>query len=219
MTPAVSVVISDFGEREPSWDRLRSCLRAVAGQDVVEPFEVVLCEIPALYGQVPNDIREMLLGLRVVTCPSSDPNARKTFGVENAWAPVVALLDADCLPQAGWLGAILDTFRYNPEVAVVHGRMKGEESGWLRRFVQGPETRHGGPARYTADNNVAYRRAAYLEYPLPAGAGERAVKIQTAAMLRAHYVLWEEPGMQVLRDRRGVKQAAGVAVEQTVVAR
>jgi hypothetical protein len=130
----------------------------------------------------------------------------------------VALLDADCMPQAGWLSSVLETFRYYPEVAAVHGRMAGESGGWLRRFLHGPDAVHGGPARYTADNNVAFRREAYLEYPLPAGSGSRAVKIQTAAMLRAHYVLWAEPAMQVLLDRRGVRASAGsaAAVESTV---
>lgn len=63
-----------------------------------------------------------------------------------------------------------------------------------------------GPTRSTATHNVAFRREAYLDYPFPAGSGAKAVALQSAAMLHAHYVLWTHPGMRVQRDRRGVPQ-------------
>jgi hypothetical protein len=105
-----------------------------------------------------------------------------------------------------------ETFHYYPEAAMVHGRLVGEDRGWqghLRRFIYGADAEVGAPAHFTATNNAAFRREVYCEYPFPAGSGKQAVRIQTAAMLRAHYVLRCEPAMLVLRDRRGARQTTG----------
>ena len=218
----VSVIVSDFGQREPSWERLRSCIGALAVQQGVEQTEVLLCEMPWLYGQVPDYICELLPNLRIVRCDSTDPHSRKTMAVREAAGSVVAFLDADCLPQAGWLRQVNDTFHYYPEAAMVHGRMVGEDGRWqgqLRKFFCGPDSTEGAPAHFTATNNAAFRREVYCEYPFPAGSGGQAVRIQTAAMLRAHYLLWREPAMLVLRDRRVMRQGAGVALEQFAATR
>ena len=113
------------------------------------------------------------------------------------------------MPQAGWLQSILDTFRYYPEVAVVSGQVAGEKVGWLRGFW---------PLQTTAGNNVAFRRTAYLDCPFPEGSGANAIRLQTAALRRARYVLRTEPGMLLMRDRRGLEQAAGVRVGYSTVA-
>ncbi len=207
--PVVSVIVAGFGVREASWDRLRSCLQAVAAQDIAEPVEVVLCEMPELHGEVPEDIQDTLPGLRILRCATGDPCVRKTLAAQNATAPIVAFLDADCMPQAGWLRSILDTFRYYPEVAVVSGQMAGEKIGWLRSLW---------PVPTTAGNNVAFRREAYLDCPFPEGSGANAVRLQSVALRRARYVLRMEPAMLLMRDRRGLPQAASVQVGYSTVA-
>lgn len=173
-------------------------------------------------GQITDDLREALPNLRLIACDSTDPHVCRTFAARQASGSVVAFLDADYLTQAGWLQRMSDTFHYYPEVAMVHGRIAGENQGWqgqLRRFLVGAEAAEGAPARYTATNNAAFRREVYCEYPFPEGSGRQAVRIQTAAMLRAHYVLWREPGMVVIRDRRGLRQAGRVAVETVAATR
>jgi hypothetical protein len=194
----VSIVVSGFGVREASWDRLRSCLDALGRQG--NPLEVLLVETAGLPGEVPDDIRDILPDFKVVCCPSSDPWARKTAGVRAAASPIVAFVDADCMPQPGWVQTIRETFQYFPEVAVVHGC---EEQGWFARLFPSNQP---GPTRSTASNNVAFRREAYLDCPFPEGSGARAVAIQSASMRRARYVLWAEPGMRIITDRRGLKQ-------------
>ena len=214
MVPAISVVIGSFGSREATWDRVRDCLQAIATQDLADSLEVVLCRIPELPGEAPADLPEISSNLKILNVLTPDEHARKTLGVRSATAPVVALMDADCMPQPGWAASVLETFAFYPEVAVVLGRMAGEKRGWLGHFFAGPDPKIAGPSKFTATNNVAYRREAYLDYPLPEGSGAEAVRIQTAAMLRAHYVLWQEPAMVALRDRRGLAKAAGVAAER-----
>jgi hypothetical protein len=176
--------------------------------------EVVLVEAAGLSGQVSDDIRDIILNLKVVECASSDPWVRKSAGLQHAAAPIVAFMDADCMPQVGWLQAALETFEYYPEVAVVRGL---GELNWLGRLLAGSS--EAGPVRSTAANNVAFRREAYLDCPFPEGSGTKAVALQSAAMRRARYVLWVEPAMQVIRDRRGLKQALGTQVDYSTATR
>jgi hypothetical protein len=213
LVAAVSIIVSAFGEREPSWDRLRNCFGALAQQDGIDRTEVLLCEMPALFGQAPGELCDLLPNPRIIRCDSIDANYRKTLAAREASGSVIAFLDADCLTQPGWLQRIIDTFQYYPEAAMVHGRIAGEDHRWhghVRRFFCGPGSGEGLPAQFTAINNVAFRREVYCEYPFPAGSGKQAVRIQTAALLRAHYVLWHEPAMLVLRDRRGVRRTTGL---------
>jgi len=210
--PAASIVVSGFGVREASWSRLRSCLEAVARQAI--PVEVVLVGAAGLHGEVSEDIRDILPGLTLVPCDSADPCVRKTVGVQHATAPIVVFVDADCLPGSGWLQAVLDTFQYYPEVAAVRG---ADENGWLRWLL--PKQGSAGEVRTTAASNVAFRREAYLDCPFPASSGTKAVALQSAAMRRARYVLWAEPAMQVIRDRRGLKQTMGVQPDYSTATR
>ncbi|MEO5922914.1 MAG: glycosyltransferase family 2 protein [Bryobacteraceae bacterium] len=215
MTPTVSIVISGFGSRGASWDRLRNCLRAVAAQDVAGQVEVVLLDMPELNRELPGDIRDLIPQLRQVSCASVDPWVRKSAGARSATAPILVFLDADCVPEDGWLSSMIETFRFYPEVAVVRGCVEEDGLNW-RRLV--PERRVAGPTAATAENNIAFRRDAYLDCPFLEGSGVDAVRYQTAALRRAHYVLWAEPRMQASRERIPRKLPIGVRIRYSTAA-
>lgn len=218
MALAVSVVIAAVGRREPTWDRVRNCLAALARQEGGVAFEVLLCGLPELPGQTPADFVEILPALRDVDCGEAGIAARRTCAAQQASAPVVAFLEADCLAPPDWVARIEEAFRYYPEVAVVRGPSPGGPvSRWLGWL---PQRRLPGPVHRTAVNNVAFRRDAYLDYPLAPGIGEReAIRLQSAAMRQAHYLLWQDPGLRVIRDRRGLVPAGGVAANRPAEAR
>jgi len=203
----VSIVISG----DAPWDSLRGCLEAVTAQEVAQPVEVLLVEMAS--SKVSEEMRDRLPGVTLLACPDSDRWAQKTWGARHASAPIVAFLEADCLPQEGWLRAILDTFQYYPEVSAVRGQ---DVHNWLHRLV--PGRRGAGPTGWTAETNVAFRREAYLDCPFPDGSGSEAVQLQTAAMRRAGYVLWGDSAMQVIRERRGLKQALGLRADYSTAA-
>jgi hypothetical protein len=199
MQPVASVLISSFGSQKASWEVLRNCLQAIAAQDVVGQVEVVLVEMAGLKGDVPDDIRDIVPLVQTVSCYSTDPWAGKTAGARHASAPIVVFLDADCAPGSGWLRSMLELLRFFPEVAAVRGPVEKQNSSWRRLLI--PARRAAGPVWNTAENNIAFRREAYLDCPFPEGMGVEAVSLQTAALHRAHYVLWAEPAMQVVRVR------------------
>lgn len=208
MRPLVSIVVSGFAVREASWDRLRSCLESISRQDA-GPVEAVLVERAGLAGEVSEELHDAVPGLRLVECANPDPWARKTAGAREAQAPLVAFVDGDCILQPGWMGTVLETFHFYPEIAVLRGSISA--SWW--------EWRKAGLVRSSAANNVAFRREAYLDCPFPEGAGARAVARQSAALRRAHYVLWAEPAMQVIRDRRGLAQAVRALADYSAATR
>ena len=197
MKPALSVVVADFGMRPASEGSLRGCLQALAAQDTSDFIEVMLCEMPEICRELTEKIRDIVPGLQIVPCPDKDRWARKTVGARKASAPILAFVDADYLPKPSWARSILDTFQYYPEVAVVSGRIASERPNWFLRFL--PDWRKAGLCRRSAGNNIAFRREAYLDCPFPEGTGADAVRLQTEALRRAHYVLWTEPNMLAIR--------------------
>ena len=54
------------------------------------------------------------------------PAAARNTGLNEVDTPLVAFLDADCLPRAGWLGPLLDQFG-DPEVAIAAPRITSIE--------------------------------------------------------------------------------------------
>jgi glycosyltransferase involved in cell wall biosynthesis len=107
---------------------------------------------------------------RFVEAPAPNYFAAKNAGVEAARGDVVALLDADCRPQPGWLGALLR--RVEDGVDVVAGQTRYEGTSASARTFSVPDFAHvldsGAGASGFNINNVAYRRATYLADPLDA---------------------------------------------------
>ncbi len=192
----MSIVVSGLGPHQASWEGLPNCLQAIAAQDVTGQVEVVLVQSRELGWQLSDNLRDYVPHVHVVLSNSRDPWARKTEGARTATAPIIAFLDADCVPESRWLRSVQEIFRFFPEVAVVRGPLGKDGMDWKKLL---PERRAAGPVSSTAENNVAFRRDAYLDYPFPEGMGSEAVALQSAALRRAHYVLWAEPAMQAIR--------------------
>jgi len=63
-----------------------------------------------------------LPSLQVVLSSASSSYALKNEGVRAAAADIVAILDADCIPDPGWLRHLMDTMRDHPDVVAVSGK-------------------------------------------------------------------------------------------------
>ena len=60
-----------------------------------------------------------------------------------------------------------------------------------------------GATRFASNNNVVFRRSAFLEHPLPTQGGPFAARLQSEALIRAGYELAFEPTMLVTHDFEG----------------
>ena len=215
--PAITViVVSDYNSAtERTWNDERTCLAAVAAQNLREPFEVVISEDEKYREIFPEELLAIVPGTRVIFSANSSSYGLKNAGARVAAAPIVALLDADCKPDPDWLRIIVDTMRTRPQVAAVSGRTFYEGRGLdtrvlalLTRSYLDPGIR--GETSFVANNAAGFRRDVFLAHPLPEELGAFSSRIQSEAMRRHGCVLWFDPGMHVVHEFEGWSMEADI---------
>jgi hypothetical protein len=210
VNPVVSVVIvSDYASGETrGWDQLRAALSALARQDFEGPAEFLLAECADSEQQIPPDVNAILPSLKIVLSSASSSYGLKNEGVRSASADIVALLDADCIPDSDWLRQLVDAMRRHPDVVAVTGstvyagrRLSERVLGLLSRaYLDAGRTKS---TRSMSTHNAGFRRTAYLAHPLPTDAGPFASRLQSEAILRSGGRLLFEPRMRVAHDCAG----------------
>jgi glycosyltransferase involved in cell wall biosynthesis len=91
--------------------------------------------------------------------PSGGPSLPRNTGASIARAPLLAFLDDDCLPEPGWLAALLSAAAGRE--AVIQGRTVPDgdrpPTAWARAI------RVEGPSVLYESCNIAYRRTVFVE--------------------------------------------------------
>lgn len=86
---------------------------------------------------------------RVMTCRlkrNVGPAAARNRGIAIALAEgaeVIALTDADCLPEPGWLQEFVDTFITMPDAHLLSGNTRAYDRGWFGRYHERNGTLNG----------------------------------------------------------------------------
>jgi glycosyltransferase involved in cell wall biosynthesis len=159
--PEVAVVVATH--RRPAF--LPGLVAALAAQDLgADRFEVVVVDdasgddtwptLERLASSTPLRLRPVRLDA------NAGPATARHVGVGTTGAPIIAFTDDDCLPQPGWLSALLAPFA-DPGVEVVQGRTEAAPD---ERPGQGPWDHTlwvTGPTPWFETCNIAYRRRAY----------------------------------------------------------
>ena len=155
------VTVSDYktGEAE-SWNELRLTLEGLAKQDFDEPVEFLLVEAEDSGDEIPDDLRHVLPGLKVVRAPGVTSYDLKNAGARAASADFVIMLDADCAPHPAWLSSLMAHRRRHPEAAAISGRTLYKGEGLLRRIFalldrSYVDSGDAGPTRAISNNNAA----------------------------------------------------------------
>ncbi|MCP2636466.1 glycosyltransferase [Microbacterium sp. HD4P20] len=78
-------------------------------------------------------------GARVVRCEIPGIPAASAAGYDAATGEIILRLDADCVPDEGWVEAMTDGFRARPDVVAFTGRA---------RFIDGPRPLRGPLATF-----------------------------------------------------------------------
>lgn len=158
--PAVTVVCATY--RRPA--AVARLLRALAGQDLERPFEVVLCD-DGSGPEVLAELRRLVAASDLDVVLLEQPENRGAATARNvAWrtarAPFVAFTDDDCQPQPGWLSAGLARLEAGASVVVGQVTPDPAQSAstgpWSRTLVV-------SSARYFQTANAFYRTADLAE--------------------------------------------------------
>lgn len=149
MKPLVSVVIATRNRAR----YLDVSLRSLAGQDLAEPFEVIVCDDGSRDG---TDEVARRAGVRYLS--SERPigtNAKRNAGIAVAAADLIALVDDDIWAPPDWLRALVEGAARHPGALAFGGpiraRFEGRHPGGCGRESPPITTLDLGPADVEAD--------------------------------------------------------------------
>lgn len=118
--PAVSVVIPTYQRR----DQVAEAVRAIAGQDLDQPFEIVVVSDGSTDGteSALADL-DLAVPLRVITQENGGPASARNRGVAEARGELILFVDDDLVATPGMLQAHVDAHREAGPNHVVIGPM------------------------------------------------------------------------------------------------
>jgi hypothetical protein len=204
MQPVVTVVtLTDFEVgTDRAWNDLRATLGGLARQDFSGPAEMIFLEDERLQDQIPSDLTEILPQLQIVLSPQTLQYGLKNEAARVGTADIVILLDGDCVPEPGWLRALVEAMQTHPEAAVVSGRTTYAGKTFLERgcgvLGRAYVDQKGSPyTHHISNNNAAFRRAVLQKHPLSTHAGPFSSKLHAEAIRRDGHELLFEPRASV----------------------
>lgn len=118
-------------------------------------------------------------GARVVRCERPGASLARNTGVQATTAPLIAVVDDDARPHAGWTAALSRSFD-DPTVGFATGRVVGDtedpdspvifDHHEPRRFVRGDDPMHFGHGTNSAFRRTAFEAAGGYDEALGPGA-------------------------------------------------
>jgi mycofactocin system glycosyltransferase len=184
--PALEVVIPAYGAARGTAPALARCLEALAGQ--FHPPERLRVTVVDDASAEPLERATAVprgLALRWLRLPRNvGPASARNAGVRMPWpdadgadgappAPLLAFVDADCVPAPGWLAALAALLE-DPTLDAAGGAVRGwSRAGLLARYedacsslylgpAAGPVGLPGGALAYLPSCNLGLRREAFL---------------------------------------------------------
>ena len=156
----VSVVIPHLNDSLT----LERCLQALATQREDEDrFEVIVVDNGSR--SPPQEICARFDFVSMLQEPTPGPGPARSLGALAAQGEVIAFIDSDCIPQPGWLSALIVHFEADPAVEVVGG-----EIGIAMKDSAAPTSLEAYEAIW------AYRMEFYIEHQNFTATGNMAVR-------------------------------------------
>ena len=164
MTPAISIVVPHLNDAE----RLDRCLAALVAQDAdMARAEIIVVDNGSR--EPPADLVARFPTARLEAEPRPGPGPARNRGAALAAAPILAFTDSDCIPEPGWVAAILARFAAEPTTGIIGGEVRvfamnpsrptsAEAYDLLYAFQQ---RAHIIRRRFAVTANLAVRRAVF----------------------------------------------------------
>jgi hypothetical protein len=165
------IIVSDYGNSaERSWADERNILHALALQDIGQPFEVLLAENETMRDKLPADLSGIVPDLKAVFFNSNRSSVLVNHAVSGTTGKLVALMEADCIPDPGWLRKLVNTMNNNPEISVVSGKTIYGSSTCIERCLSllhrgFSDLGYSGFTEHISNNGALYRREVLEQFP------------------------------------------------------
>lgn len=174
LKPRISViVVSDYVTGENKFCDEFRMMRALAVQDIAEPFEIILAESDKHEAAFPEKLLGMAPDTRVVFLPHTNSSALKDAALAFTKGTLVAVFEADAVPRKNWLRLTAGILDRHPGAGAVSGRTIYGENSALKRAAglidRGYlEERQAGPVLFVCNNGALYRRELLERFPYQA---------------------------------------------------
>lgn len=117
MSDHLSVVIPHLNEPSGNLSRCLSALEAQRGEGL--SIDVIVVDNGSLV--MPHAECEGLDCVRLVREPIPGPGPARNLGASLSRSDLLAFIDADCIPQPGWIKTIVETMENRPDIDILGG--------------------------------------------------------------------------------------------------
>ena len=172
--PISLVVVSDYEAGIKTWVDELSCVTAIVADPSSIPSQILVMAggrddarggPPAALQAIPN--------CKVVFAEVDSSVSLKNRGVSLCKYDLIAIVEADCVPERGWLSSLYEYMVSNPHCGIVSGRTLYEGEGMLRRvmslmdrgYLEKPNGK--GQFEHYSANGALFRRDLLVALPLP----------------------------------------------------
>jgi hypothetical protein len=170
--PVSLIVVSDYEAGGKTWADERAAVSAFLADTNGAPAEIVIMEAKGP-DQVPPDIAALAPRVQVYFADTKRSAGLKDAGLAHCTQDLVAVIEADCLPEPGWLKLLYDGMRGDPALDAVSSLTTyGARTSLLRvmslldrGFIAEKDGR--GRFMHVANNGALYRRHVLKRFPYP----------------------------------------------------
>lgn len=169
--PRISVIIvSDYSGNEAGWLDERRILKALATQDIHEPFEAILASSRAREALFPSDLLDIAPRTRAIFLPYARSSDLKNHALASASGALIAVMEADSSPRTEWLRLMVEALDRDQDATIISGRtIYGRESSLKRALSlidrSFMDVRTLGTTRHVSNNGALYRRGVLEAFP------------------------------------------------------
>jgi glycosyltransferase involved in cell wall biosynthesis len=125
----VSVIVPTFNGS----GRIARCLESLVEQSAMHDAEILVIDDGSTDDT--GKVVKAFPGVRLISQPNAGPAAARNRGALEADGAILVFTDDDCVPQPGWLDAMLKPF-HDPTVVGVKGIYQTRQKEIVGRFVQ-----------------------------------------------------------------------------------
>lgn len=169
--PISLVIVSDFEDGPKTWADEDECLRRCMTDPAGVPSHVVIAASEADRETPPPDWSAYPAEIDIIYVDSTASGVLKNAAIPHTRHDLVAVVEADCDAQPGWLAGLYNTYLEDTSVDVVSGRTLYDPTSAMRRvaalYDRGylEERLFDGSAKHISNNGALYKRDFLERYP------------------------------------------------------